>query len=80
MDKQYFYLVAAKFNEDVTPLKIFLQEYQAVKWGRKELTKALEETINFGYDYVLYRQEITTNGILEYVRVLYPYQKKSDLC
>ena len=79
MNKQYFYLVALENTKTIKPLKIFLQEYQAIKWGRRKSGEYLLETHDFGYKYTLYRQEITTNGILEYIKDLIPYGSDFDI-
>ena len=44
--------------------KIFLQEHEAVRWGRKLATK------NPDYSVKLYKQEITRTGKLEFVKQL----------
>ena len=74
--KQYFYLVCREYDAHIIPQKIFLQKYQAIKWGRKEFSKVLARTQDRNHLYVLYRQEITTNGILEHVRDLSPFPTK----
>lgn len=74
--RQYFYLVAYKYDECTIPRKVFLQEYEAIKWGRKEATKKLQETQDTNYEYILYRQEITRTGELQYIKTLKPYPTK----
>ena len=66
--KQCFYLVAYTIvGDDLTPCKIFLQEDQAVKYGRRLATQRLECNV------YLYKQEITTPGTLQYVKQLIPF-------
>jgi hypothetical protein len=74
--RQYFYLVTYKYDECTIPRKVFLQEYEAIKWGRKETTKKLQETQDTNYEYILYRQEITRTGELQYIKTLKPYPTK----
>lgn len=66
--KQYFYLVVHVFNEKMEVNKIFLQEYDAIKFGRRIAT------INSEYKVWLYRQSITRNGVLTPVKQLKPYE------
>jgi hypothetical protein len=75
---QYFYLVCIGYDEETWPQKIFLQEEQAVKWGRKNATKDKVER-RYVFEYKLYRQPITTNGTLEYVKTLEPYGSDWDI-
>ena len=74
--KQYFYLVVINYDESTYPKKIFLQEREAITWGRREATKNLLLTCDVNTQFVLYRQEITRNGELEKVKVLQPYPTK----
>lgn len=74
--RQYFYLVAYNYDECTIPRKVFLQEYEAIKWGRKEATKKFQETQDTNYEYILYRQEITRTGELQYIKTLKPYPTK----
>lgn len=71
--RQYFYLVAYRYDECTVPRKIFLQEHEAIQWGRREATKKFLETKDTNYEYVLYKQEITRTGELQYVETLHPY-------
>lgn len=72
--RQYFYLVAYHYDECTVPCKVFLQEHEAIRWGRKEATKMWLEDSN--YEFVLYRQEITRAGELKQVKTLKPYSTK----
>jgi hypothetical protein len=74
--RQYFYLVAYHYDECTVPCKVFLQEHEAIRWGRKEITKKLQETQDLNYEYILYRQEITRTGELRQVKTLKPYPTK----
>lgn len=56
-------------GDTLVPDKIFLQEYQAVKYGRKLATSNLDLIVR------LYKQEITTQGILQFHKQLEPYEK-----
>lgn len=62
--KQYFYLVGHDILGDFVPDKIFLQEHEALRWGRKLATK------NPDYSVKLYKQEITRTGTLKFVKQL----------
>lgn len=72
MARQYFYLVAVDYDECTFPQKIFFQEHEAIQWGRREATKTIQQGL-FGYEYKLFRQEITRNGRLEKIKYLRPY-------
>lgn len=76
MARQYFYLVAHRYDECTYPDKIFLQEHEAIRWGRKEATRILQETQDSNYEYILYKQEITRTGELHPVKSLKPYPTK----
>lgn len=62
--RQYFYLVGYDAFYHFEAAKIFLQEHEAVRWGRKLATK------NPDYSVKLYKQEITRTGKLEFVKQL----------
>lgn len=63
--RQYFYLVGHDIvGDDFVADKIFLQEHEALRWGRKLATK------NPDYSVRLYKQEITRTGKLEFVKPL----------
>lgn len=69
-----FYLVCVNYDESTYPQKIFLQEHEAITWGRRAATKnAVDPNGNPMYEYVLFRQEIARMGMLERVKTLYPY-------
>lgn len=72
--RQYFYLVAYHYDESTVPCKVFLQEYEAIRWGRKEAAKMWLKDPN--YEFVLYKQEITRTGELKQVKTLKPYPTK----
>lgn len=68
--KQCFYLIGHDIvGDDFVVDKIFLQEYDAIRWGRRLATK------NPGYRVMLYKQEITRMDTLKYVKCLYPFVK-----
>lgn len=63
--RQYFYLVAHDIvGDDFVADKIFLQERDALRWGKKLATK------NPDYSVKLYKQEITRTGKLKFVKQL----------
>ena len=74
--KQYFYLVVKNYDECTVPCKIFLQEKEAIVWGRRKASVVLAETKDSNYEFSLYKQEITRNGELQFVKPLYPYPRK----
>jgi hypothetical protein len=76
MARQFFYLVVHNYDECTTPDKVFLQEYEAIRWGRRKASSTLLETGDSNYEYVLYKQEITRNGELQRVKTLKPYPTK----
>lgn len=71
--RQYFYLVVINYDESTYPQKIFLQEHEAITWGRREATKA-QKRGDFMYEFVLFKQEIARTATLERVRTLEPYK------
>lgn len=63
--KQFFYLVGHDIvGDDFVPDKIFLQEHDAIKWGKRRAIQYLD------HNYKLYKQEITRTGKLEFVKQL----------
>lgn len=63
--RQYFYLVAHDIvGDDFVADKIFLQEHDALRWGKRLATK------NPDYSVKLYKQEITRTGKLKFVKQL----------
>ena len=64
--RQYFYLVL----HDSTVDKVFLQEHDAIRWGRQLATRNPEYSVR------LYKQEITRTGTLKFVKELIPYDNK----
>ena len=75
--RQYFYLVCINYDECTFPKKIFLQEDEAITWGRREATKnATDPEGNPMYEYVMYKQEISRTGMLTGGKTLYPYKAK----
>lgn len=74
--RQYFYLVVARYDESCYPQKIFLQEREAIQWGRREATKNLLMTADPNTQYELYRQEINRTDTLERGKILPPYPTK----
>lgn len=71
--RQYFYLVVINYDESTYPQKIFLQEHEAITWGRREATKAQKGGDSM-YEFVLFKQEIARTATLERVRTLEPYK------
>lgn len=72
--RQYFYLVVINYDESTYPQKIFLQEHEAITWGRREATKALKRGDSM-YEYVLFKQEIARTSTLTRVKTLEPYKE-----
>lgn len=69
---QCFYLVGHSYvGDDFCMDKVFLQEKEAVKWGRRFATA------NTNYTVSLFKQEITKRGTIKYVRSLVPFPKTS---
>lgn len=64
--RQFFYLVCKEYDEETIPLKIFLQEYEAMSYGRKEADKVVNEPI----DIALYKQEIARKSTLKRVKTI----------
>ena len=67
--KQCFYIIAYYLSDDsdLNIQKVFLQEDQAIKYGRKFATKYRNTNVN------LYKQLIATTATVEFVKVLKPY-------
>ena len=67
--KQCFYIIAYYLSDDndLNIQKVFLQEDQAVKYGRKFATKYRNTNVN------LYKQLIATTATVEFVKVLKPF-------
>lgn len=71
--RQFFYMVSHDIvGDDFRADKIFLQEHEAISWGRKLATKNPE------YSVYLYKQEIARTSELKYVKQLPPYNNGSD--
>ena len=69
--KQYFYIIGYHFgDEDLKIEKIFLQEDQAITFGRKFATKNNRTTVS------MFRQLIATTATVEFVEVLKPFKTK----
>ena len=64
MARQFFYLVVCDYDESTWPQKIFLQEHQAVQWGRREAAKARKGGF-CNYEFSLYKQEIARSADLD---------------
>lgn len=70
---QYFFLIGHDIvGDDFVADKIFLNEWEAIRWGRNLATK------NPDYTVYLYKQEITRTGELKLIKGLGPY-KTSDV-
>lgn len=68
--RQYFYLVAHTIvGDDQTIDKIFLQEHDAIKWGRTLASKHPD------YSVALYQQEIARTATVQFVKHLKEYPK-----
>lgn len=66
---QYFYLIGHDdlVGDDFKMDKVFLQEREAIVWGRKFATE------NNEYSVYLYKQEISRNGVIKFVKSLHPF-------
>lgn len=71
---QYYYLVCTNFDETTAPRKIFLQEQQAITWGRRLATRLAKDDFYANFDVALYKQPITRSGELTLVKNLAPYK------
>lgn len=69
--RQFFFLVCRTYDESTQPVKCFLQEHEAITYGKRLATK--EKDFNVGYE--LYRQEITRRGTFEFVKSLYQFER-----
>ena len=67
--RQFFYLVTHVVEDIVIPDKIFLQEHDAIRWGKTLATAHPDYTVN------LYKQEIARIATLKYVKQLTPYKQ-----
>ena len=66
--KQYFYIVMHTYSSDDMQLdRIFLQESDAITFGRRLATKNKEFSV------VLYKQLIARTAKVEFVKVLKPF-------
>ena len=65
--KQYFYIVVHKSKCGFCLDKVFLQERDAIKWGRTLATKFPS------YQVELYRQEITRAGTCHFYKNMLPF-------
>ena len=67
--KQYVYIIAYYLSDDsdLKILQFFLQEDQAIKYGRKFATRYRNANVN------LYKQLIATTATVEFVKVLKPF-------
>lgn len=70
--KQYFFLVAELVNGKLTPLKITLQSYNAVKFGRTYAEKHPDSLIS------LYKQPISNSGKVAWICHLEPWSSKES--
>lgn len=69
--KQYFYIIGYHFgDEDLKIEKVFLQEDQAITYGRKFATKHNRTRVS------MFRQLIATTATVEFVTVLKPFNKE----
>ncbi len=68
---QYFFIVSHSGSDEIRINdKVFLQEEQAINWGRKQATKFLEN------DYWLQRCPITSTGTVTDYKSLLPFKTK----
>ena len=70
--RQYFYLVAHTIvGDDLSIDKIFLQEHDAIRWGKVLATKN-------HYSVGLYRQEIARTATVKFVKYLTAYKSSGS--
>lgn len=68
--RQYFYIVAHTIvGDDQVIDKVFLQEHDAIRWGRTLASKHSD------YSVALYKQEIARTATVEFVKCLKEYPK-----
>lgn len=70
--KQYFFLVTELVNGKLTPLKITLQSYNAIKFGRTYAKKHPDSLIS------LYKQPISNSGKVTWICHLEPWSSKES--
>lgn len=71
---QFFYIIAHTIGGDNQIIdKVFLQENEAIKWGRALATK------HYNYSVALYKQPITRTGKVEFVKYLNPFTTKKEM-
>lgn len=76
-NKQYFYLVCiVNMDSNKTNNKIFLQEKDAVKYGRRMATKF--KVADISCQVKLFRQGITKIDNLEFVSFLNPFKDEKE--
>lgn len=68
--RQYFYLVTHIVEDTVIQDKIFLQEHDAIRWGKTLATAHPDYIVN------LYKQEIARTATIKYVKQLTAYTSK----
>lgn len=68
--RQYFYIVAHTIvGDDQVIDKVFLQEHDAIRWGRTLASKYSD------YSVALYKQEIARTATVKFVKQLKEYPK-----
>lgn len=67
--RQFFYLVTHVVEDTVIPDKVFLQEHDAIRWGKTLATAHPNYIVN------LYKQEIARTATVKYVKQLTPYKQ-----
>ena len=70
--RQYFYLIAVNYDESTYPKKVFLQESDAISYGRRLAGKYCDDN-DYMHEVVLYKQVIARTAELTYVKTLRPY-------
>lgn len=71
--RQYFYLVVhTVVGDDLSIDKIFLQEHDAIRWGKVLATKNPEYSVG------LYRQEIARTATVKFVKNLTAYKSSGS--
>lgn len=71
--RQYFYLIGHDIvGDDFVADKIFLQEHDALRWGRRLATQ------HTNYNVMLYKQQIARTATIQFVKHINPYLEEAD--
>lgn len=76
MATQFFYLLEEDYDESSFPIKVFLQPMEAIKYGRRLMTKTWEASKDTNHQFYIYRQPINATGKFDLFKKLKPYPSK----